>query len=151
MRSYLKLCKKFETTSNIYEAMSILGWDNSVMMPAGSAEDRAKQQSTLGAIAHQIITAPEIKDLLDSAEKNEARDLDDWQKSNLRLMRNEWVHNNAVPEKLLTEFTMASSECEMRWRTAKADNDFKTSISLSSSASRPSTQIGCSSIVRYTL
>jgi carboxypeptidase Taq len=126
MKSYLKLCEKFETTSNIYKAMSILGWDNSVMMPEGSAEDRARQQATLGGIAHQIITSPEVKDMLDQAEKNEAKDLDEWQKANLRLMKNEWIHNNAVPENLLKEFTMASSECEMRWRSAKADNDFKT-------------------------
>jgi carboxypeptidase Taq len=125
MKSYLKLAEKFETTANIYKAMSILGWDNSVMMPEGSAEDRAKQQATLGAIAHQMIVSAEVKDLLQAAEA-ETKDLDQWQKANLRLMRNEWVHNNAVPEKLLKEFTMVSSECEMRWRTARADNDFKT-------------------------
>ncbi len=126
MKAYLKLAERFETLSNIGNAMSILGWDNAVMMPEGSAEDRAKQQATLGAIAHRIILSPEVKDLLDESEKNEAKGLDDWQKANLRLMRNEWVHNNAVPEKLLTEFSLAGSECEMRWRTAKADNDFKT-------------------------
>jgi carboxypeptidase Taq len=126
MKSYLKLCEKFETTSNIYKAMSILGWDNSVMMPEGSAEDRARQQATLGGIAHQIITSPEVKDMLDQAEKNEAKDLDEWQKANLKLIKNLWVHNNAVPEDLLKQFTIAGSECEMRWRTAKADNDFKT-------------------------
>ncbi len=125
MKSYLKLAEKFETTSNIYKAMSILGWDNSVMMPKGSAEDRAKQQATLGAIAHQMIVSSEVKEML-AAAQSETKDLDEWQKANLKLMHNEWVHNNAVPEKLLTEMTMASSECEMRWRTAKADNDFKT-------------------------
>jgi len=125
MKSYLKLCEKFETTSRIYNAMAILGWDNSVIMQPGSAEDRARQQSTLGAIAHQITTAPEINELLLDAEKNETKDLDDWQKSNLRLMRNEWIHNNAVPEKLLTEMTMATSECEITWRDAKQANDFK--------------------------
>ena len=129
MKAYLKLAEKFETTSNIYKAMSILGWDNSVMMPQGSSEDRAKQQATLGAIAHNIITNKEVKDLLDQAQ-GETKDMDNWQKTNLRLMQNEWVHNNAVPEKLLTEFTMVSSECEMRWRTAKADNDFKTFASF---------------------
>ena len=125
MKSYLKLCEKFETTSNIYKAMSILGWDNSVMMPKGSAEDRARQQATLGAIAHSMIVSKEVRELLDAAQ-SETRDMDEWQKANLKLMRNEWIHNNAVPSSLLTEMTMASSECEMRWRTAKADNDFKT-------------------------
>ncbi len=126
MKAYLKLAQKFETASNIQGAMSILGWDNSVMMPHGSAEDRARQQATLGAIVHGMITSPEVKDLLDEAEQKDARDLDDWQKANLRLMRNDWIHSNAIPEKLLTEFSMAGSECEMRWRTAKRDNDFKT-------------------------
>ncbi len=123
--AYKQLENKFATTANIYRAMSILGWDHAVMMPEGSNEDRSNQQATLGAIAHQIITSPEIEKLLDKAEKTEAKTLDKWGKSNLRLMRNEWVHNNAVPEKLLTEFSHATAECEMVWRKAKAQNDYK--------------------------
>ncbi len=125
MKAYLKLASKFDTITNIQNAMAILGWDNSVMMPIGSSSDRAKQQATLGAIAHQIIVSSEVKELLDAAQA-EGKDLDEWQKANLKLIKNLWVHNNAVPEDLLKQFTIAGSECEMRWRTAKADNDFKT-------------------------
>jgi carboxypeptidase Taq len=125
MKAYLKLAEKFETMSGLYNATAILHWDTSVMMPSGSSEDRANQISTIYAVCHQMITSQEVSDLLDEAEQN-TTDLNPWQQKNLKLMRRDWIHSNAIDEKLLKEFTKTTSECEMRWRTARADNDFKT-------------------------
>lgn len=124
--AYIKLCEKYEIVSNIYKSLGILSWDNSVMMPEAGAEDRARQMATLGGLAHNIITAPEISDWLDGAEQNEIKNLDEWQQSNLRLMRKDWIHSNAIDEKLLKEFSIAGSKCESHWRTAKEANDFQT-------------------------
>jgi carboxypeptidase Taq len=124
MKSYLKLTEKFQRISNLQGAAGILHWDNSVMMPEGSYKDRANQLATISTICHEIITSPEVKDLLDDALANQ-RDLDDWARSNLRLMHREWLHSNCLPARIVEEFTKAASESEMIWRTARAQSDFK--------------------------
>lgn len=127
MKSYLKLAEKFETMSRIDNSLAILSWDNSVIMPSGSAASRGQDIATLAALSHQIINSPEISDLLDDAEQpNNISDLDEWQKSNLKLMRHQWQHATSIPEKLLKDFSVAGSKCEIHWRQAKQDNDFKT-------------------------
>lgn len=125
MKAYLKLAEKFETISHIYNSLAIMGWDNAVMMPSGAADSRAKEMATLQALSHQILSSPEVSDLLNEAEFNQ-KDLDEWQKANLKLMRHEWVHATAIPERLLKEFAIAGSKCEVHWRQAREDNDFKT-------------------------
>ena len=47
---------------------SLLAWDQEVMMPAGGADARADQLSTLGRIIHERATSPELGKLLDAAE-----------------------------------------------------------------------------------
>jgi carboxypeptidase Taq len=126
MKSYLKLADKFEKINLINSSCSVLSWDNAVMMPPASGELRARQMANLHGLAHSIITATEVKDLLDEAEQKDSKDLDDWQLANLKLMRKDWVHSTAIDEKLLKEFSMAGTECEIRWRGAKRSNDFKT-------------------------
>ncbi len=128
-RYYLSLVQKFETLSNLYNAAAILGWDNSVMMPEGASADRGRQFSTIYAICHQIETSEEYKNLLDKTEEEIEKnpsDFSDWQKANIKLARHNYIHSTAIDEKLLKASTEASQECEMRWRLARADNDFKT-------------------------
>ena len=61
------------------------------MMPDGAAEDRSNQLAILNGIAHSLLTAPEISDLLDEAEQS--RDtLSPWQRANLREMRRTYLH-----------------------------------------------------------
>ena len=47
-------------------------------MPLGAAEGRSRQLATLEVMAHELLTAPEIGDLLGRA-KQQATALDDWQ------------------------------------------------------------------------
>ncbi|MGI9462469.1 MAG: carboxypeptidase M32, partial [Aestuariivirgaceae bacterium] len=111
--------------SAISGAISMLGWDHATMMPDGGAEARATQLSTLSVLKHEIITAPEMSDLLAAADAR-ASELDFWQSANLREMRHAWTHASAVPGDLVESLSIAASRCEMAWRQARADNDFAT-------------------------
>ena len=51
----------------------MLHWDAAAMMPPGGAAARAEQLATLRCIAHQMLTAPEIGDLLAAAEGEATR------------------------------------------------------------------------------
>jgi carboxypeptidase Taq len=65
-----------------------------------------------------------LADLLARAEEaGEA--LDDWQAANLREMRRNWHHATAVPADLVAAAAKANAASEMRWRTAREDDDFE--------------------------
>jgi carboxypeptidase Taq len=124
MKAYLKLSEKFERISHLRGATAILQWDNATTMPEGSHKSRGEQLATIGTICHEILTDAQTADLLLEAE-SKTDDLDEWQKSNLKLMRHEYAHATCVDSKLLAEFTKAGAHSEMIWRSAKPDNDFK--------------------------
>ncbi|TAJ36433.1 MAG: carboxypeptidase M32 [Reyranella sp.] len=122
---YSELERRFGRLSAVHRAQAILNWDRSTMMPDGASDDRADQLATLGVIAHEIIVAPEMPDLLARAEEG-ASALDPWQAANLREMRRSWVHESALPADLVEARTRACSACEMVWREAKKNADFKS-------------------------
>ena len=121
--AYERLEEIFERTYALSGAASMLHWDASTMMPSGSAEVRGEQLAILAELTHEMITAKELSGLLDEAEQNKAK-LDDWQRANLREMRHQWLHENAVDSKLVGELTRAGSASEMCWRSARAENNF---------------------------
>ena len=122
--AYAELERRFARLSAVNRAGAILNWDRSAMMPSGAAEDRADQLATLGVIAHGMIAAPDMPDLLGRAEQGAAA-LDPWPAANLREMRRHWVHESALPADLVEARSRATSACEMVWREARRDADFK--------------------------
>ncbi len=124
LRSYAELERRFARLSAVNRAQAILNWDRSTMMPDGASEDRADQLATLGVIAHEIVAAPEMPDLLAHAEEG-ASALDAWQAANLHEMRRTWVHGSALPADLVEARTRTCTACEMAWREARKNADFK--------------------------
>ena len=122
---YAELERRFGRMSAVNRAGSILNWDRSTMMPDGASDDRADQLATLGVISHEMMVAPDMPDLLARAEEGRST-LDAWRAANLREMRHSWTHENALPSDLVEARTRASSACEMAWREAKKNNDFKS-------------------------
>ena len=123
--AYAELEKRFARMSAVNRAGAILNWDRSTMMPAGASEDRADQLATLNVVAHEMMVAPDMPDLLARAEEA-SRDLDSWRSANLREMRHAWIHASALPGALVEARTRASSACEMVWREARKNADFKS-------------------------
>jgi len=122
MTPYQQLEARFARRGTLGEALSVLGWDYSSMMPSGGASARAEQMSTLEVMAHEILTATDLPELFDQAQGQ--NELGDWQRANLREMRRDWLHATAVPANLVETLSKASVECEMAWRDARPANDF---------------------------
>ncbi len=120
--AYQELETRHQRMSAIGGAMSILGWDQSVMMPDGAAASRAEQVSALALITHEMQTAADMGDLIEEASS--VSDLDDWQQANIREIRHGWLHATAVPSELIERKIKLCSVCEMTWREARAENDF---------------------------
>lgn len=119
--AYRRLEGLFRKAGLLEDAISVLRWDMSTMMPEGGAEARGEQLALLRTLAHEAVTTPEIPDLLDAAA---GENLDPWQRANLREMRRDWIHAAAVPADLVEALSRAESTCEMAWRQARPAADF---------------------------
>ncbi|MCF4166527.1 carboxypeptidase M32 [Zavarzinia compransoris] len=119
--AYARLEERFRRLSAVQGALSVLHWDSSAVMPPGGAEARGEQIAALSVIAHEMITAPDMGDLLGAAADLE---LSPWQAANLAEMARNWRHATAVAPDLVEALARQSHETELAWRTARAANDF---------------------------
>ena len=122
--AYSELELRFRRVNLVHEAAGVLQWDKEALMPSGGAETRAEQMATLQVIAHQMMTDPAMGDLIARAEQQQ-NDLDPWQKANLHRMTRSWRQTTCLPADLVEALSRAVSACEMRWRTARQESDFK--------------------------
>ena len=113
---------RFARITRLQEAIEVLHWDSSTMMPKGGAAARAEQMATLGIIAHEALTDPRLHELVAAAGAR--ADLDPWQRANLTEMRASIKHATALPADLVEARTKITSRCEMAWREARPRNDF---------------------------
>lgn len=123
--AYERLETLFRRIDAIAGARAMLDWDQNVMMPTGSAEVRGEQIAALAVVAHEMITDAQTSDRLAEAESH-APHLDSWERANLREMRRAWRHANAVPADLVEALQMAVARCEITWRSARKNNDYKS-------------------------
>jgi carboxypeptidase Taq len=121
---YQNLSERFEHLAHLEGASSILHWDSAVIMPTGGAHARSGQLATLKVLQHQALTDPHTIELIHQAEQ--AQDLNSWQHANIREMKRAYLHAACVPTPLVKAMSEAGSHCEMIWRNARKDNDFKT-------------------------
>lgn len=120
--AYTQLEARFSKIALLGEAIGMLSWDQSVLMPQGGAAARGDQIAALSVIRHDMLTDSALSNLLDEAAEDNG--LDGWQAANLREMRRKWVHATAVPADLVEAISKASNACETVWRSARRDSDF---------------------------
>ena len=121
---YQELESRFRRLYALREAAGMLHWDMSAIMPEGGAEARTEQLAALDVVCHEMLTDPALTDLLAAAEAGSGA-LDRWQAANLREMRREWAHANALDARLVEALSRACKRCEMTWREARPASDFK--------------------------
>lgn len=122
MSPYQNLADVFATIQRFEHALTILNWDQEVMMPAGGADSRSEAVAELSALIHQKKCLPELKQWLDEAASQS--DLDPEQSANLREMKRHWQDANLLPEALVREQSIAQSRCQHQWRSQRSNNDW---------------------------
>jgi carboxypeptidase Taq len=121
--AYAELETRFSRMNALAEAGGVLNWDMATLMPKGGAAARSEQLAAIQVTCHQILTDPKLGDLFADAEARRG-DLGPWQRANLHEMRRQWLHANAVPERLVESLSRATKRCEMAWREARPASDF---------------------------
>ncbi len=122
MTAYDRLAARFARIATVGEAIAMLGWDASVMMPPGGAEARGDQLAVLSGLVHELTTAPAMADDLAEAEQSPPEEV--WAAANLRLMRHRHLQSVALPADLVEARSRANSACESIWRQARPASDF---------------------------
>ena len=122
VKAYERLAQRFERMAVLGEASSMLGWDASVMMPAGGSAARGDQFAVLASLSHEMLIAPGVAD--DLAEAQSAPLADAWQARNLALMQRAYLKATALPTALVEAMARANTSCEKIWREARKQSDF---------------------------
>lgn len=123
MQAYQALTERFEKIFHLSHLSSIASWDEAVNMPAGGGEARANALATLNAMMHELLVAPEVKDLLENAQQENLEN--DWQRANVTWMQKQYLRQSAVPSKLVSELTRAKMQSEQAWRRMRAENNWR--------------------------
>ncbi len=121
-KAYENLKQYFKEIGLLQSISTLAQWDNDVTMPVGGATLRQEQMMFLSGKIYQKLNNPLIGELID---KSGSEDLNDWQLANIRKIKREYLHNQALDKKLVEATTKASLECEINWRSARKNNDFK--------------------------
>ncbi len=125
MSAYRDLERRFRRLGVIGDAIGLLQWDHATTMPEGGAEARAEQLATLRVLGHELLTDPQLADLLAAADEEDgAWRADPWARANLREMHRVHGHATAVPPELIEAEAKASAACEMAWRRARPGDDY---------------------------
>jgi carboxypeptidase Taq len=111
--------------SDLSKTGALLGWDQQVMMPPGGAALRAEQLATVGRIAHQKFTSPELGKLIDGLRSwGEQRDYDSFEASLIRVTALDWEKASKVPSELRAEMSRSAALANPVWVDARKRNDF---------------------------
>ena len=70
-QNFAKLNELMLEVENLNNASAILSWDQNTYMPQNGVVGRGRQLATLGKIAHEKLTNPEVGKLLDNLRKYE--------------------------------------------------------------------------------
>ena len=121
--SYQLLETHHRRLSRFRHLEAIASWDEATMMaPQGGAE-LGEALATLRGYLHGQSTLPALGEWLAAASQDE-RNLDPWQRANLREMRREWRRATALGQDLVEAMALAESRSEQAWRKLRPANDF---------------------------
>jgi len=119
---YQQLEARMARLNAVRGASEVLFWDMSAMMPSGGHPARAEQLAVLNEIAHDMLTEPDMPELIGAAEIDGS--LDSWQQANLHEIKSRWKKATALTGEQVAQLTRASATCEAKWRRAREDADF---------------------------
>ena len=112
---------------DLKSAAEVLSWDQETYMPAGGAEARAQQLSTLHTMAHEQLTDDATGALIEeAADPVDRTDRTDSAASIVRVARYDYERACRIPASLVARLSEAVSRAKEAWKQARADDDFAT-------------------------
>ncbi len=122
MSNYSMYQAMMRKIADIQYASAVLNWDQETYMPPKGATFRAQQLSTLAGIGHELATAKELGDLLNTLSTDTS--LSEKEKRNIKQSLKNYNDNKKYSTEFVQELSKTISETFQAWQKAKADNNF---------------------------
>ncbi len=118
------LLRRTAEIRNLNAALAVLGWDQQVNMPSGSAAGRAAQLETLTLILHKKSTDPAYGAMIQKAAAMGFEQGSD-ELALIRRLERDYNKKKAVPAKLAGRLARQCGETQAAWEAAYAASDFR--------------------------
>ncbi len=126
-QAFTDLKSRLDEVTTLGQINALLDWDMQTKMPEGASESRARHQSTLSKLIHEMFTADETGKLLDeSAVETKSAAFDSFEASYYRVARRDYDRAKKLPADLVAEITRVASLAHNIWAKARQENDFKS-------------------------
>jgi carboxypeptidase Taq len=120
--AYDGLAKKLRELDALNGISGLLGWDEMVMMPEGSASSRGAQKSALAGVLYDKRTEKELGQLLEQLKG--AAGLDPVQAAVVREAQRSYTRETAVPKELAQRAAKLETDAYAAWVSARKASDF---------------------------
>jgi carboxypeptidase Taq len=100
---------------------SVLGWDERTYMPRHGSVHRGEQMALLARLTHDMLTAPQIGELLAQVQVAP----DSIEASNVREIQRAYDRAVKLPRELVEELARVTTQAQQVWQDARRDNDFE--------------------------
>jgi carboxypeptidase Taq len=123
---FQELKNRLSEVTDLNAAGAVLSWDQLTYLPSGGGSARGRQVATLGKIAQDKATDPEIGRLLDELQPYaESLPYDSDEASLIRVARRDYEQLVKVPSSFMAKFLAHTTESYEAWAAARPANDFK--------------------------
>jgi carboxypeptidase Taq len=124
-QAYAELIRRVKDCSLLASCGSVLGWDERTYMPHRGSAHRGEQMALLARLGHEMMTAPEIGQLLAEVEASDlVRDSEGVPAVNVREIRRTYDRTTKLPKELVEELARTTTRAQQVWQEARAANDF---------------------------
>jgi carboxypeptidase Taq len=117
------LITRVRETALLASCGSLLHWDQQTYMPPKGAAHRAEQSATIAGLVHRQFTAPDVGDLLATAEAG-PHDPGSPEAVNLRGIRRDYDRARRLPGALVSELARVTALAQEVWVDARKARDF---------------------------
>lgn len=121
--AYDRLLNLLHSHHLICSVEGLLGWDEQVNLPPGSAAFRTEQMAEMARLAHAAATDPEVGDGLAQLEQD-TEALTEEQRVVVREARRDFDRVTRLPSEFVTAKARHTSAAYHAWAKARADRDF---------------------------
>ena len=122
--TYQSLTAELDRLHYLESTLGLLGWDEQVNLPSGSADHRAQESATLADIIHREATHPEIGQWLECLE-NSLANLSREAQTVVREARRDYDRRIQIPSEFVARKANAQSMAYHAWAQARKDSDFE--------------------------
>jgi carboxypeptidase Taq len=120
-----ELKERLAEIQDLRAAAAVLAWDQATYMPPGGAASRGHQMATLGKLAQERATSPELGTLLEELKGIESDlDYDSDEAGLIRIGWRDFERSVKVPPSFLARFYEHSAHSFDEWTRARPANDF---------------------------